>query len=253
MAELKELTPDDHGDLKIALDCAIKVAKSQHLINLKVNEVGNAATNFAIFFTKVSDDTNWAVSAITSFELNANLFVKDDKWQATYQPTGMQTYPFFFMKSPRKEGDITMGIDQDNDAFSTESGEPLFGEDGKASVHLSRVTAQLQSDINNEIHTHQFAKKLDELELIKPMDLQVQYADGSVNTLQGLCTIDEQKLQDFDEKVIHDLHKLGYLPAIYAMLISIYQLNNMIKLHNEHDLPKKVVQVKLEVPKEPQA
>jgi len=248
MAKLQELTPDDHGDLKVALNSAINIAKNQHLINLKVSEIGQAVTNFPVFFTKFSDDVDWAVSAITSFEINANLFIKDDKWQASYMPTGMQTYPFFLMKSPHKEGEVTMGIDTNNEAFSTETGEPLFEDDGKASVYLSRVTAQLQSDMNNEIHTRRFTKKLQELELIKAMDLQIHYADGAVNTLKGLNTIDEPKLQGLDIKLLDELRTAGYLAPTYAILLSVYQLNTMIKLHNEHDHPKKVVQVKLEAP-----
>ena len=250
MAKLQELTPDDHGNLKVALNSAIKVAKNQHLINLKVSEVGQAVTNFPVFFTKFTDDADWSVSAITSFDINANLFVKDEQWQGSYLPTGMQTYPFFLMKSPRKEGEITMGIDINNDAFSTETGEALFEDDGKASVYLSRLTAQLQSDMNNEVHTRKFTKKLDDLELIKAMDLQIHYADGAVNTLKGLNTIDEQKLQGLDIEQLEELRTAGYLAPTYAMLISVYQLTNMIKLHNDHDRPKKVVQVKLEAPKD---
>lgn len=251
MAELKELNPSDHGDLKVALNSAVKVAENQHLINLKVSEVGHAITNFPVFFTKVTNDTDWALSAITSFELNANLFVKDNTWQGSYQPTGMQTYPFFLMNSPDKEGEFTMGIEESNDAFSKEEGEPLFDENGKASVYLSRLTAQLQSDINNEIHTYQFTKKLDELGMLKPMDLLVQYADGAINTLKGLHTIDEEKLQNLDLEAIDDLRNTGYLGPVYGLLMSIFQLNAMIKRHNDFDGLKKVVQVKLEVPKDP--
>jgi len=250
MAELKELNPDDHGDLKVAINSAVKVAKNQHLINLKVSEVGHAVTSFPVFLTKVTNDTAWAVSAIASFEMNSNLFVENDEWRASYQPTSMQTYPFFLMKSPRKEGEITMGIEESNQAFSKDEGEALFDKDGKASVYLSRVTAQLQSDFNNEIHTHQFTKKLDELGMIKAMDLQIHYAEGAVNTLKGLNTIDEEKLQNLEVKTLDELRKAGYLGPIYGMLISIYQLNAMIIRHNEAGASNKVVQVKLEAPKD---
>lgn len=253
MAELTELNPKNHGDLKVDLGSAIKVAKDHHLINLKVSEVGNAVTSFPVFITKVSQATDWAISAITSFELSKNLFVKDGEWQATYTPTGMQTYPFFLMNAPEGENKFTVGIDEENSAFSKDEGEALFDENDKASLYLSRVTAILEGDINNEVHTYHFTKKLEELELIKPMDLSVQYGDGSINTLKGLNTIDEEKLQNLDIEELDNLRKKGYLGPVYGMLMSIFQLNVMIRRHNEVDGAKMVAQVKLEVPKDTNA
>ncbi|RBP53372.1 SapC family protein [Arenicella xantha] len=249
MAELKELNPKDHGNLKVAPNCAIKVAQKQHLINLKVNEIGHAMTSFPVFLTRVSDQSDWAISAITSFEIDSNLFVKDDAWQASYQPTGMQTYPFFLMNSPSEKGQFTMGIDETNPAFNTEDGQSLFEENDKATEYLSQVTAQLQNDIKNEIHSYRFMQKLDELGLIKPMDLLVFYNEGAVNTLKGLHTIDEEKLQTMDISAIDDLRTSGYLGPVYGLLMSIFQLNAMIKRHNEYGDLRRVGQVKLEAPK----
>lgn len=247
--ELKELNPKDHGNLKLAPNCAIGVAEKQHLINIKVNEIGHAMTCFPVFLTRVSDKSDWAISAITSFELNANLFVKDNAWQGSYQPTGMQTYPFFLMNSPTEKGQFTMGIDETNPAFTTGEGQPLFEENDKATEYLSRVTAQLEGDIKNEIHSYRFAQKLEELGLIKPMDLLVFYNEGAVNTLKGLNTIDEEKLQSMDIKAIDELRTSGYLGPVYGMLMSIFQLNAMIKRHNEYGGLRNVGQVKLETPK----
>jgi len=250
MTELTELNPKNHGELKVATDSAIQVAKTHHLINIKVNEVGHAMTNFPIFMTRVSQATDWAVSAITSFEIEKNLFIKDDKWQATYMPTGMQTYPFFLMNSPQEEGQYTIGIDEANSAFSKDEGESLFESGEKASIYLSRVTSMLRGDINNEVHTYQFTKMLDEMGLIKPMDLLVQYGDGAINTLKGLHTIDEEKLQNLETESLDQLRKKGYLGPVYGMLMSIFQLNAMIRLHNDSDGAKMVAQVKLEAPKD---
>lgn len=250
MAELAELNPKKHGDLKVAVGSAVEVAKKHHLINLKVSEIGNAITSFPIFITKVTEATDWVVSAITSFELGKNLFVRDGEWQATYTPSGMQTYPFFLMNAPEEENKFTVGIDEQNSAFSKDEGEALFDDNDKASLYLSRVTAILQSDINNEVHTYHFTKKLDELGLIKAMDLSVQYGDGSINKLKGLNTIDEEKLQNLDIEELDNLRKKGYLGPVYGMLMSIFQLNVMIRRHNEVDGAKMVAQVKLEVPKD---
>lgn len=246
--KLVELSLKDHADLKVDPACAIKVAQNQHLINLKVSELSMAVSSSPVFLSRISDKADWAISAINSFEMEKNLFVENDEWTATHLPIGMQTYPFFLMRKDGEENNFTIGISEASGAFSKDEGEPLF-EDGKASIRLSQATAQLEVEIKNDIHTYQFAQKLAELELIKSVDVQVIYQDGKTNILKGLNTIDESKLTDLKAEQFEELRQAGYLAPIYSMLISIYQFNNLIRLHNKQSSAK-VVQVKLETPKD---
>lgn len=249
MAELVELSSKTHADLKLVENCALMEAKTQHVIGLKVSEVGMAASSFPLFFTKNSQTGDWAISAVSGLELNTNLFIEDDYWDATYLPTIMQTYPFYLMKSERDEGSYTIGIDEENKAFSKTKGKPLFESSGKASIMLSGITTMLEEDIKNQIHTHQYSKALDELGLIKGMNVLVQYSDGNTNTLQGLYTPDEEKLQSMSIEDLDALRQKGYLAPIYSMLISIYQLNTMILRNNRLDGTRKIKQVQLEATK----
>jgi len=246
---LTELSLEKHANLKMDPKGVIAVAKSQHIISLKVSEVGMAASSFPIFLSRPAEGAEWALSAINSYELDSNLFVENDTWTATHMPIGMQTYPFFLMRSERDEKSFTIGIDEQNRVFSETEGEALF-EDGKASLRLSQATAQLELEVKHDVHTYKFAKQIEELGLIKDIDLQVHYQSGLVNTLKGLCTIDEQALYDLDAETFAGLRKEGYLMPLYVMLTSIYQFNNLIKIHNRLNPEKTILQVKLEVPKE---
>ncbi|MEM7360511.1 MAG: SapC family protein [Pseudomonadota bacterium] len=249
MAELIELSNKTHSDLRLVENCALMEAKNQHVIGLKVSEVGMAAGSFPLFFTKNTQTGDWAISAVAGLELNTNLFIENDYWDATYLPTVMQTYPFYLMKSEREEGSYTIGIDEENTAFSKTEGKPLFEDSGKASIMLSGITTMLEEDIKNQIQTFQYAKELDELGLIKGMNVLVHYNDGNTNTLKGLYTPDEEKLQALSVEDLDALRQKGYLPAIYAMLISIYQLNAMILRNNRLDGTRKIKQVQLEATK----
>jgi hypothetical protein len=90
---------------------------------------------------------------------------------------------------------------------------------------------------------------LDEMGLIKAMDVLVHYADGRTHTLQGLYTPDEEKLQTLAIEELDKLREKGYLAPIYAMLISIYQFNALILRNNQLDGTAKVKQIQLEIPK----
>jgi hypothetical protein len=248
--KLTELSAKDHADLRIDPQCALKVAESQHMINLKVSEVSMAISSFPVFMSRSSDNADWSISAINSFELGSSLFVDNNEWTGTHLPISMQTYPFFLMRKGEDDKSFTVGINEQSDAFSKTEGDAFFDEEGKGSIRLSLATAHLEVEIQNDIHTYQFTKRLDELGLIKGVDLLVQYQDGKVNTLQGLNTIDEANLADLSSEDYQELRKAGYIAPIYAMLTSIYQFNNLIQRHNKRFPDNKVAQVKLEVPKD---
>ncbi len=250
MAALTELKSDIHSDWKVAPNCALEVAATQHILNLKVTEIGKAVSNFPVFFTKMGEDGQWSISAVACLELDKNLFVKNGKWDATYMPTGLQTYPFFLMQAPDDDKKFTVGIEESNPAFSTTEGQALFESENKAGEMLSKATALLQDELKNEVHSYQFAKMLEELDLITPVDLVVQYVSGTNNSLKGLYTIDEAKLQSMDMEDVAKLRDKGYLAPLYAMLISIYQLNGLIRRHNTIDGAERIKQVKIETQKD---
>ncbi|MGK0373798.1 MAG: hypothetical protein ACJA2E_000266 [Arenicella sp.] len=250
MTKLVELTPGQHGELKVASDAALTVAKGQHLIGLKVTEVAQAITCFPVFFTRASVAGDWAISAITGIELNNNLFIVDDAWDAIYQPTGMKTFPFYLMNSSRDENGYTIGIDENSKAF-TEDGKPIFDDKGKASLMLSAVAAQLDEDVKNEVRSYKFCQEMEKLGLMKAMDVLVHHVDESVTTLTGLHTVNEDKLQGLTEQEFENLRGLGYLAPLYGMLMSMYQLNALIRRHNLVQGAKLVKQVTMEVSKDP--
>jgi hypothetical protein len=250
MSELVELSSTQHQGLKVRVNCGVEVAATQQIVKLRVNEVGRAAGNFPIFFTRGAQDGALVLSALTSFESQQNMFVKDGQWQSTYQPTAIKTFPFFLMRSKSDEKSYTIGIDEKNQVFSKEHGELLFEGNGKASIHLSRAKVLLEADIQNDIHTFQFGKELEQIGLLKSIDLVVQYQDGTNQSITGLITIDEDKINTLSAEQLHGLNQQGYLVQIHALLISIYQLNSIIQKQNSRiDLPK-VAQLKIEVAKD---
>jgi len=250
MSELVELSSTQHQGLKVRVNCGVEVAATQQIVKLRVNEVGRAAGNFPIFFTRSAQDGALVLSALTSFESQQNMFVKDGQWQSTYQPSAIKTFPFFLMRSKSDAKSYTIGIDEKNQVFSKEHGELLFEENGKASMQLSRAKVLLEADIQNDIHTFQFGKELEQMGLLKSIDLVVQYQDGTNQSITGLITIDEDKINALSAGQLHGLNQQGYLVQIHALLISIYQLNSIIQKQNSHiDLPK-VAQLKIEVAKD---
>ena len=247
MAELTKLGSEKHGGLKVRSDCGLRIAADQHIMGLKAPEVARAACSFPVFFSRVQSSGNLALSAVCGLEPGNNLFVDDGKWEATYLPVMLQTYPLFLMTSTEDERGYTVGINEESDAFSTDEGEALFDDNGKPSIFQSNVTALLEAGIQDDMQTHHFLKALDEMSLHKPIDILVQFQSGEGQTIKGLSTIDEDRLQSLSASELETLSKKGYLMLIHAMLMSIFQLNTLILRQNESSTVNRIAQIKLQV------
>lgn len=250
MAKLTELTSKLHKDLKIAPSAHMEYAARQHVMQVSAVEIANAASCFPIFITRNNQNGNWAFSAMTSFELEQNLFVQNHTWTPVFHPASLRTYPLYLMQSENKENSFTVGFNAQSDAFSRTEGIPLFQEDGKATEHLTEVTRTLENELSNIQQTYEFGKVLEQLGLLKELDLKVQYQDGTINVIKGLHTINEDVLQAMDAEKLMQLNKVGYLTPIHALLISLYQLNVLVNKNNAIGTKPRVAAVKMEVSKE---
>ena len=251
MAELVELSKEAHKKLRVTHGCTLQFAKTQHVLNIRAGEVGKAVSSFPVFFNRNPVSGTWMLSAVTSLEPGSNLFVEDDQWMATYKPTCLETYPLFLMRSPQDENAYCVGIDEQSSDFSYEHGEPIFDENGEPSLHLSRVRAVLEADFENDIQTHLFSQRLEELELFRSVNINVYYETGDVQTITSLHTIDEDKLKALTAEELHELEAKGYLLTLHAILVSIFQVNLLVRKHNLVEGNTNVIQVKLEVARDP--
>ncbi len=232
MAELTKLTAATHGDLKVAPESVMELAGKQHVINLRVQEVTQAACSAPVFFSKNPENGDWALTMIASLTQGNNLFVDDGKWNGVFMPSIMQTYPIYLMQSDEDEKGYAAGIEEENPAFSKTEGQPLFDDNGQPSIYLSQVTQMLEASLGHDVATRQFTTKLDELSLLRPVEIQLQYTDDQTHSLTGLHTLDEDALKALPADTVKDLHERGYLAVMHAALISIFQINSLIRQHN---------------------
>ncbi|MEL6871162.1 MAG: SapC family protein [Pseudomonadota bacterium] len=249
MSKLIPLNTETHRDWKVKKDCATRFAAHQHVLNVRAAEVGFAVANMPVFVNRNAASGQYLLSAVTSFEQGNNLYVGDKGWEATWVPTMLQTYPIFLMNAPETEQGYAVGISDSSDDFTTgdEEGEVLFDAEGKNSHFLDRVTSVLRDDIGRDIQTSEFLKKLDALELFKPVDIKVMYADESVQTITGLHTLDEDKMKALSGDELKEMNEKGYLMVAHALLVSLNQLNVLVQRHNLSSGKTLIKQVKLEV------
>ncbi len=246
MPELTPLSNENHRDLRVVDNAINLFAAKQHVIRVQATEIGKAVANFPVMFNRNPNSGNWAISAMTSLEADNNLSVKDGEWVAAYRPISLEAHPLYLLNAPETEEGYAVGIFEEGGDFSRESGERLFDDEGKPSAYLSRMTTLLEDGIEEEVRSQAFIKTLNELGLLRSIDIHVYYEDETIKTITGLMVLDEDKLKDLSAEQLADFNQKGYLVPMHATLVSVFQLNALVRRHNEAGL-QPVKQVKVSV------
>lgn len=163
----------------------------------------------------------------------------------------MMTYPLFLMRNPDGTDDPVIGLDMDSKAVNNKDGHSLFDKKGKPSLWLGQQKNILMDDVKNNILTQRFLQVISEKGLLREVNVDVHYADEQISQIRGLFMVHEDNLQKISKDSLVELRDAGYLPAIYAMLFSVFQLNALILRHNQ-TYERSIARISLEVRKDHQ-
>lgn len=234
-----------HKDLKIIPQLDLSFAKETHLAAATIREFAHLASTMPVVFIEDPTNKNIHTVAMLGVDQNVNLFWSEERWQGPHVPLNIQRYPFDI----RPDGDKLGVFFDENSHLVADEGEALFTEDGEPTDFLKNRQQFLAELANSEMLNQRFVKRVVELELLENIQIGIQYQDGTARNVTGIMSINEKKLNELDDTVILELHKAGFLGAMYAVMMSLAQLNRLVELSNKGDKPIKTVQIR-PVPKE---
>lgn len=214
-------------------DCSFSARST--FVPLAGTEFVHAARNYPILFSGAGEQTTCV--ALLGLTENQNLFVeKDKRWAGGhYLPAFIRHYPFVLAHGNDRDKDpMTVCFDSAYKGLNEKNGEPLFTEEGEDSDLLKNTINFLQLFQQEMQRTRAFVAKLHELELLRQRDLQVRSEDKGSYLVKDFQIIDEERLAGLSDEQYLELRKEGYLPWIYAHLVS---LGNTANLHSR--LPAK--------------
>ena len=177
--------------------------------------------------------TNTMLLALLGIKSQTNAYV-DSKghWQARYIPAHVRRYPFMLGESkPAAEagkGERTFTVMADLAAaqLTEQKGDLLFNNEGGATptlIKIQNVLTGLQRDL---VRTRGVIEQIAAAGLFEEHMLRVTHKDGKEFVLEGLKSIDKQKLADCPAETLHALHVSGGLALIHAHLISLSNLDD---------------------------
>ncbi|MCJ9427757.1 SapC family protein [Kordiimonas marina] len=228
---LQPINTAEHKDVKVNTEAGFDHIAATHLTPVTIHEFADVAANFPIVFLR--DGTTGKMRAVALFGLapGENLFVRDGKWLATYIPNHIGCLPFIPAGIDRP-GEYAICLDADSPLVG-EVGQPLYNEDGSESEFLGHVRKMLEQLVEQDSITQAFCDTLDSMDLLKEIAIQMADDKNQMRELNGIFTLNSQRLHGLDDEKMADLHKKGFLGGAYAINHSFAQIKRLLQMRNE--------------------
>jgi hypothetical protein len=221
-----------HANTKIKQVEGFSFASGFHIASVMMHEFARAAAIYPIVFIEDKQLDEFRPVVLLGLDANENLFVgKDGKWQASYVPAIIRRYPFALARTDQ-EGQFTVCIDEGSALVSTEEGNPLFNEQGEPTQVIENVKRYLGELQQMDGISNAFSKFLKEHNMFTPLNMRVRDNDR-VKNITGCYVINEERLNNLSEELFKEMREKRYLPAIYAQLISLAQIDRLTMLKDE--------------------
>ncbi len=221
-----------HAGTKIKQIEGFGFAARFHIASVMVHEFARAAAIYPVVFLEDKAQDEFRPVALMGLQEGENLFVDGaGKWQASYVPAIIRRYPFA-LASTGQEGQFTVCIDEGSALVNDSEGVPLFKEDGEPSEAIENVKRYLGELQQMDMFTRAFCKYFAEHNLFTPLNMRVRQGQQQRN-ISGCYVVNEERLNNLSGERFLEMRERRYLPAVYAHLVSLAQIERLITLQEE--------------------
>jgi hypothetical protein len=220
-----------HANKRIKEITGFSFASRFHIAYVTMHEFARAAAIYPIVFLEDKEKDEFRPVALLGLDAGSNLFVGEDgKWDASYVPAIIRRYPFA-LAGTSTEGQFTICIDEASELVSDTEGSPLF-ENGEPTQVIENVKRYLSELQQMDVLTRDFAKFLAENNMLTPLNMRVRESDR-VKNIAGCYVINEERLNNLSDDRFLEIRAKRFLPAIYAQLISLAQIERLVALNDK--------------------
>jgi hypothetical protein len=214
-----------HGNWYLEVGTNYAFCRSVNSVPLMAAEFASAALEYAVVFGGTGNVV--MPVAVLGLRPGQNLYVTNQgSWPAKYIPAFVRRFPFVF--SSRNDKAFTLCIDEAFPGFNQSGrGERLFGDDGKPMPYVENVLKFLQQYQLEFQRTQGFCKKLQDLNLLEPMQAQINLGSGEGMALGGFSVMNRARLKTLSSDVLTDLVHSDELELIYTHLVSMRNFATM--------------------------
>jgi len=218
-----------HGSKKVRVTGSFAFASKFHVAYVTIHEFARASSIYPIVFLEDKDNDEFRPVAMMGLEAGENLFVdQEGNWSASYIPAIIRRYPFALTKAPDGERYVVC-VDEGSDLLSDTDGAALFDAEGNPTQVIENVKRYLGELQQMDMMTQEMGKYLVQNNLLTPLNMRVN-AGNEVRSITGCYVVNEERLNNFSDAKFLELREKKYLPAIYAHLLSLPQIERLASL-----------------------
>ena len=233
MARYELLNNVTHSDLRVVTRFGPALGDDVGMVPAYPTEYAELQREYPIFFRRDDEDGSYQSVVLLGFEQRENLFLQDERWNASYLPGALAKGPFLIgFQEQAVDGDIrrepVIHVDLDHPRVSTTEGERVFLAQGGQSPYLEHMATVLRGIREGLDAGKAMFAAFDALGLIQPVALDVTLDQTHTVKVAGLHGIDRQQLAELDATSLHRLHVDGYLEGAYLVLASMHNMRRLL-------------------------
>ncbi len=200
---------------------------------ITLNEITRLVLEYPLAFVRPAENGPYVCVALFGVDPTENLYWRNGRWDAEYLPLNVARQPFAVSTADPvgagRVGAVVACLDVENPGVQEATGERLFADDGKETPYLEYKLRLLNELVEGELQSGAFVTRLEELGLLRPIQLELKAPGIEPRKVTGLHSIDEQKLRELDAAALAGLNANGYLRAMHAMLLSLGHLQALAR------------------------
>lgn len=222
----------DHLDLRVDTRHGAAYGDAVNQVLIFPTEYEDIQREYPIFFRK-DEAGEFQSVALLGLDKDENLFLGAGGWDARYVPAMQQRGPFSIALQERPgvaDPQPMIHIDLDHPRVGARDGERLFLRHGGNAPYLEHIAALLRQIYTGHDVTRPMFAAFEELELIRPVAVEVQLSDVEQYVLPDFHAIDEARLAALDGAALERLHRGGFLRAAFLAAVSLGNVSRLIEL-----------------------
>lgn len=237
MPNIQILNNVDHKNLRVITERSAEYGDNQWFAPTFAHEFRNLQSHYPIVFTKNPDTGQFQAVALLGFEVDENLFLTEDGWDAMYIPLSIVRQPFLIGFQQSNEDGVSsiepvISVNMDSPRISETQGEPVFLEHGGNSEYLEQINSLLKLVHEGHERNQDFIDMLLGMDLLESFVLDVELNDGSEHRMSGFYTINETSLRGLTGDDLVILNNNGYLEAVYMAIASLANISVLVERKN---------------------
>lgn len=227
-----------HQDLRVATGFSAEYGDNVSSALVFPTEFVELQKEYPILFRQSSGTQKYQATVLLGLSQGENLFLNPNAksgWDARYIPAAIAKGPFligFQSQDPSQTKTAVVHIDLDHPKVGQQNGYPLFLEHGGNSPYLEHVARVLDMIHQGVAVQELMFNMFSEMDLIEPVNIEIDLNNGEKYQLLGNYTINQEKLAALSGDQLEKLNKPGFLPLAYAVITSMTNIRKLTEIKN---------------------